>query len=291
MATQASATLRKATSDLGPMRGVCAPSLDDPHFESLLLRLHAAVDVAGFWDALQSALDTVAPSDANVVYLDFADFSRTWSAAHILTTPRAARPREWWQRRREVDLMPAFVLDHPGVPLYRLSDVMPNARRLRGSEFFRRFMAAEGWHYTACVLFWREDGLRSEIAIRRTAEQGDFTPREMALLQRLHPHIDTALQRLAALEARRAPAAANDAAAGGRCVARYGTAAPEPVHPLSCRLTPAERALVRLVREGCSNKEIAHRLDKSVRTVKTQLTSVYRKFGVRSRSRLLAALH
>lgn len=55
-------------------------------------------------------------------------------------------------------------------------------------------------------------------------------------------------------------------------------------------LTVAERELVQFVRIGFSNKEIAARLDKSVRTVKTQLTSVYKKCGVRSRSRLLALM-
>ena len=55
-------------------------------------------------------------------------------------------------------------------------------------------------------------------------------------------------------------------------------------------LTAAERELVRFVRAGWSNKEIAAKLNKSVRTVKTQLTSVYKKSGVRSRSRLLALM-
>lgn len=60
----------------------------------------------------------------------------------------------------------------------------------------------------------------------------------------------------------------------------------EPVR----HLTPAERALVNLVRQGLSNGEIAAQLGKSIRTVKGQLTSIYRKLGVRSRSRLLAQL-
>lgn len=56
------------------------------------------------------------------------------------------------------------------------------------------------------------------------------------------------------------------------------------------QLTPAELEIVSLLRRGLSNKEIAYGLDKSVKTVKTQLTSVYRKFAVRTRSRLLAKL-
>lgn len=55
-------------------------------------------------------------------------------------------------------------------------------------------------------------------------------------------------------------------------------------------LTPPERAIALLVCEGCSNAEIAHRLSKSVLTVKTQLNSVFRKLGVESRTRLMARL-
>ena len=64
----------------------------------------------------------------------------------------------------------------------------------------------------------------------------------------------------------------------------------DSIRSLSGELTVAERELVQFVRIGFSNKEIAARLDKSVRTVKTQLTSVYKKCGVRSRSRLLAMM-
>lgn len=39
-----------------------------------------------------------------------------------------------------------------------------------------------------------------------------------------------------------------------------------------------------------SNKELATRLQKSVRTVKTQLSSIYKKYGVRSRTGLLATM-
>ena len=64
----------------------------------------------------------------------------------------------------------------------------------------------------------------------------------------------------------------------------------DAIQSLPGGLTVAERELVQFVRIGFSNKEIAARLDKSVRTVKTQLTSVYKKCGVRSRTRLLAMM-
>jgi DNA-binding CsgD family transcriptional regulator len=258
-----------------------AASLDDPRFESLLLRLHASIDIHEFWNALLSIFGELMPHDACVAYLDYIDFTKTWDASRILTTPNALRPRQWLERRREVSLMPAFTLSRIGLKVYRLSQVVPDMQQLRASEFFRRYMAAEGWYYSASLLFWHRDRLVSEIVIRRTVEQGDFTTREMALLQRLHPHLETTLQRLSAVERRAGYAGA---------VKSDAEAQHDAIHALPGGLTVAERELVHFVRIGFSNKEIAARLDKSVRTVKTQLTSVYKKCGVRSRSRLLAMM-
>jgi DNA-binding CsgD family transcriptional regulator len=257
-----------------------APSLDDPRCEALLLRLHASIHIHEFWSALLPILDAFLPHDACVAYLEYVDYATTWHASRILATPNARRSREWLQRWREVNMMPAFALANPGLKVYRLSEVVPDRRRLRESEFFRRYMAAEGWYYCASSLFWRADRLASEIAIRRTAEQGDFTAAEMATLQRLHPHLETTLQRLSAVQ-RRADQAAPSLDAAPTL---------DTLRALPGELTVAERELVNFVRIGFSNKEIAARLDKSVRTVKTQLTSVYKKCGVRSRARLLAMM-
>jgi DNA-binding CsgD family transcriptional regulator len=58
-------------------------------------------------------------------------------------------------------------------------------------------------------------------------------------------------------------------------------------------LTPTERDVVRLVREGLTNKDIATRLFMSPRTVQTHLTHVYTKLGLSSRVQLVqeAARH
>lgn len=61
-------------------------------------------------------------------------------------------------------------------------------------------------------------------------------------------------------------------------------------HPLLQQLSGDERAIVDLVRQGYRNRDIAEKLYVSLRTVEIRLTSVYRKFNVRSRTRLIATL-
>lgn len=53
---------------------------------------------------------------------------------------------------------------------------------------------------------------------------------------------------------------------------------------------PAERAIVRQVCAGRNNEEIARVLGKSLGTVKNQHSSVFRKLGLDSRTRLIAQL-
>lgn len=67
---------------------------------------------------------------------------------------------------------------------------------------------------------------------------------------------------------------------------------PEPSQDrLLHQLTPGERELAACVCEGLTNKEIATRLNKTEGSVKVQLSGIYQKLRVNSRSRLIVALH
>ena len=67
---------------------------------------------------------------------------------------------------------------------------------------------------------------------------------------------------------------------------------PRPVVPLpACEpISPAERDVLAYVCAGYSNKEIACFLNKAEPTVKHQVSACLRKFGLSSRTRLMAAL-
>ena len=53
--------------------------------------------------------------------------------------------------------------------------------------------------------------------------------------------------------------------------------------PAAGSLTPRERTVLGLVAKGCSNKEIARRLEISEKTVKAHMTHVFREIGVYDR--------
>ena len=68
---------------------------------------------------------------------------------------------------------------------------------------------------------------------------------------------------------------------------------PRPVVPAAPTLEPlttAEQGVLAYVCAGYSNKEIAAFLDKAEPTVKHQVSSCLRRFGLSSRMRLMAAL-
>jgi DNA-binding CsgD family transcriptional regulator len=66
------------------------------------------------------------------------------------------------------------------------------------------------------------------------------------------------------------------------------------VLPSSSELTPTEQRIAQLVGEGMKNREVADALFNSVKTVEANLSRIFHKLGVRSRtelSRRIAATH
>lgn len=101
-------------------------------------------------------------------------------------------------RLTELAPLNAVLLESPGRIVTRLSDhFTPRA----GEPFYDEFMKPEGWLYSAAMLFWSAEGtFVGQLAFTRAVAQGDVTEAEMALLRRLHPHVNAAVQRLLALE-------------------------------------------------------------------------------------------
>lgn len=75
-----------------------------------------------------------------------------------------------------------------------------------------------------------------------------------------------------------------------RAAGDRSAAVPTPVAIAPAQLTQQEAAVVELVGAGLSNRELAAQLFLSVKTVEGHLTAIYGKYGVRSRSQLMARL-
>ena len=272
--------------------------LDDPEREGLVLRLHSCSDLAEFWSATRAILEVLAPNDASLMYVNFHDFARSWEASRIFVTPKADKPVEWLHRRRRVDIMPPYILAHPDLPMFRLSEVCPDPCELRNTEFFQWYMEPDDWHHCACLLFWQGAGLHSQLTLWRGEAQGDFTAEEMALLGRLHPHLGTVLNRL--VKATLNTTQANVLKlVGGNLIGGLEAA------PRKCEMdrerhqeesartrvvfSDKERAALCLAASGVSNEQISKRLGVSIHTVKWHLANIYTKLGVRNRTAAVKA--
>ena len=66
----------------------------------------------------------------------------------------------------------------------------------------------------------------------------------------------------------------------------FASTTPEPVDPELDQLTPREREVLRLIARGFAYKQVARRLDISVKTVETHVSAVLRKLQLSSRYEL-----
>lgn len=112
--------------------------------------------------------------------------------------------------RRFVDLSPAIpiALANPGITVITTRSALVRPEKaLRKTAFYREVMQVQGWRHAVALCFWDDPpaGLPVFVAsVNRTRQQGDFSPREVAVLRGLHPLIDAAVRLFCARDAARA---------------------------------------------------------------------------------------
>ncbi len=167
----------------------------------------------------------------------------------------------------------------------------PNARRLGSAWAIAMTLRAR-----AAVAAGREDLARAESLLIEAATVGQNIGRPLDLgrsllalgsvRRRLHRKRDAAetlAKALAIFERLPAPVWADRARQeAGRIGGRGASSSGDT----SGRLSPTESEIVNLVRVGRTNREVADALHLSPKTVEWNLTRIYRKLGVRSRTEL-----
>lgn len=166
--------------------------------DELLLPLHAATEVDELWAAVLPLLrETFAPCVRVTLFLGHFQMRE---ARLVFTDPPIERAAEWYKERGRINPFSAYIAAHRRVPYYLFSDVVGPKATFARSEFYRRFAKPEGWDKGLSGLFWHEDEVKAMFSLYRGPQQLDFGAEEIARLDALRPHIETAIDRVQKLQ-------------------------------------------------------------------------------------------
>ena len=174
--------------------------------QNALLHLHSALEFTELWSSLQGLFEAVVPHDTLVMSVNYLDWRREASTKR-LSSANSRRPHG-----EEADRLVAqegraffqpFLDAHPGISAYQHSQMFADPRKVTMTPYYRKYMAHYDWRYSAHLLFWQGKGVETSFALRRRADQGDFTPGEMDVLGAVHPHIKVAFDRMKTFEQER----------------------------------------------------------------------------------------
>lgn len=130
----------------------------------------------------------------------------------------------------------------------------------RDSRRYRDFLQRYGVVDVVEILADRAGHPQAAISLLRTAEQGAFTSAQMTQLHALQSLLQMAVANM------------------------------QPCEDTLLGLTPKERQIALLLRQGASNKQLALELQVGLPTIKTHLINLFRKTGVASRTELIGRL-
>lgn len=188
----------------------------------------------------------------------------------VVLEPRTAESlvRRWVSSLARLESLDPFAprrVADSGASVLTLEDVdaAPDPAQWGYRGYLRGFGVAD----VVCMYLRSAGALVAGIGLLRELGAAGFGGREVAALRRLHPLVEHAYVYAGNHELQRP---SEPAAVAG--------------------LTAREVEVAQLVALGATNAEIAHALSVSLATVKTHLTQIYGKLGVRSRTQLAVAL-
>ena len=157
--------------------------------------------------------------------------------------------------------------------VYRDTDILEENIR-KSTEFFKKFLKPEGIPYGCGILLIRNQRVLGILNLFRNNENGDFTDKEMFILDVLKNHLENMVHNTV-------------------YHSRQGMAAKQYLEQAAENydLTPRELEILELIGEGLSNQEICDKLVISTSTVKKHIYNLFQKTNVSSRTQLLNRIY
>lgn len=175
--------------------------------EKSLLALQSAIDGDAFIKAVFRLLKSSTPCDFVNVCLRMV----RKDAGTIVYQMIDSRGREFGLDLlenvffREHPAMPTLMAN-PGIKFINTREVLAPEAELHKTRFYREVMQVMGFRHAIGMFFWENPPQTPEaiFSLLRGEGQLDFNDAEVAVLARLHPHIDAALRRIRTIEKERA---------------------------------------------------------------------------------------
>lgn len=151
---------------------------------------------------------------------------------------------------------------------YRDTDLMAENVRQQ-TKLYKEFLLPNRIPYAGGIVFAYNYDFIADLILYKTAEQGDFTDKEIYILNILKDHVHNRL-----LFFRK-----YDTGYKGEKIAK--------VNGLSLGLTPREVEVVNLILVGSTNSDIAKKLCISAATVKKHISNIFQKLCVNNKVQLI----
>lgn len=152
--------------------------------------------------------------------------------------------------------------------VYRETDYFTDEVREQ-SEYYKNAYIPNGIHFSAQMPLYYSGMFLGVVTLFRGKEEGDFSDKEIFILNLIKDHLSLALYRACSLEDDNLPIVNVE-----KNMEQYG-------------LTNREVEVFRMILEGKPNEEIAETLFISTFTIRKHVSNIYKKLKVNSKSELL----
>lgn len=166
------------------------PEFAAPGLATSLLKLHSALNQRDLWQALRTLAAEAISSSSLTLEIGFSDDG----VPHKIL--RHAHPASARDLRRQAPDK-AWLEERPGLPAYRLSDVVA-LRDVKETDYYEQVMRSEGWDKQLTVVGWHRRMRQGAMNFYRAPSQPDFSSRDLRLAEALQAHFAAALARVCA---------------------------------------------------------------------------------------------